>query len=160
MSTSSAQLGYIAGFLDGEGHITIRRCNATRSITPSYQPVVGFTNRDLRPLQLIHQLFGGKIYQKARKLPQHRPAFELTIFRRAETKALLEALLPHLIMKREQADLALRLLSLGKIRKEMVQARGKTWPLFRSLPSDVADREEIRQRMQIINGRGGQALAG
>lgn len=146
--------GSIAGFLDGEGHVTIRRCNLGRTPNPSYQVAVGFTNRNLLPLEVIQTHYGGKIYEKARASNKHRPAFELTIFRRAETKRILSELLPDLLIKRPAAEIGLALLRLGKLTKRVIEVRGKSWPRYEADATEVAAGEDLRAQLRIVNGRG------
>jgi len=32
--------------------------------------------------------------------------------------------------------------------------RGKTWPIFRAIPQEIANREEFKQQMTNLNRRG------
>lgn len=98
-------LAYIAGFLDGEGCISLSSNGTNRSVR------VTFVQCDIRPLEKIQSLLGG--------------AGQLTVFnsRRASKKKwkthrykvsgpgavyLLEELLPYLIVKKEQAEIVIK----------------------------------------------------
>ena len=52
---------YLAGIIDGEGHIGIYRRNSLVD-TPRYYPVIRVEMSDRLPLEMISNDFGGKIY--------------------------------------------------------------------------------------------------
>src|SRR6267142_1372314 len=93
---------YLAGFLDGEGYITIRRSNRYTLKTVSYRLVVGFTSTELSILQWIQSNYAGCINSKARKSEKHSVAWELTIHRLASLRAILSDVAPYLKIKRQQ----------------------------------------------------------
>jgi hypothetical protein len=141
-------IGYLAGFLDGEGYITIRRSNRYALKTVSYRLVIGFTSTELSVLEWIQQQFGGCINPKARKSERHSPAFELTIHNRESCELLLREVLPALRIKDKQADLALRFLGLGAMKKS------GTWPRFQALPGEKEKRENLKSELTVLNRRG------
>jgi hypothetical protein len=91
---------YLAGFVDGEGCISIIRYGAGRV----HYLRLSVTQLDRRPLDLLRQEYGGSVYRKVR--PGRRDIFEWVV---ADSTALsaLEDLLPHLIVKRDQAVLGI-----------------------------------------------------
>jgi hypothetical protein len=150
---------YIAGFLDGEGNISILQCN--RYIRQcSYQLHVGFTNRDLRPLQLIQAAYGGCLWQKRRYSSKHSQTYELRIGKRVDVGRLLTNLLPYLICKRDQAELGLAFLALGKVKVQMVGTRkihptkGGVYPIMKAVPGEQEKRAEIKSKLTVLNARG------
>ncbi len=91
-------LGYVAGFFDGEGciHLSTRKNN--------YTSVVSVSQRVRQPLDLIQETFGGVVTWNGH-------VYLLTAFTVDQQKVFLEALLPHLIVKKQQAKLMLEFLN-------------------------------------------------
>jgi hypothetical protein len=150
---------YVAGFLDGEGNITILQRNRYNG-GESYCLIVGFTNRDIHVLELIQNEYGGSIFQKRRYKPNHSPSYELRICTRKQTQRILADVLPFLICKKNQAELGLSFLRLGKVRKEVIGRRrfhptkGGTVPLVRVMPGEQEVRREIKANLSLLNKRG------
>jgi|SRR5215471_1605569 len=103
-----AELAYTAGIIDGEG---------TVALTPwkrSFLPFVQVTNTDRRVIEWLKERFGGTVYVHVRSVSTvHKPRFNLRWTGKRST-ALLTALLPYLVLKREQAELCLRYYSEGR----------------------------------------------
>lgn len=154
--TLDVDAAYIAGFLDGEGYISIARANRYAGRI-AYRLVVGFTNRDLAVLEWIQGFLGGTINAKSRSDPlKHALAFELKSTCHPKNKELLLRVQPFIKIKRRQVEVALAFLRLGRIQKSMV-ARGKAWPIFRADPVDVAKREACKGELSTLNQRGPRA---
>ena len=152
---NEAGWGYLAGFLDGEGYITIRRANRGTRKNPAYRLVVGFTSTYLPVLEWIQSAFSaGCINPKTRYGQKHSPAFELTIHQKDIQKVLLAGIYPFSLIKSAQIELGLAFLALGKVRKEVFEKRGKSWPLIRGNPRDFAVREDFKARLTVLNKRG------
>ena len=93
---------YIAGFFDGEGYIGIQRNtkNGTHVLVSS------FTQAHPGILRKIQKVFGGVI------TPRNAIHGAFALWMRAkESKVLLERMLPYLVVKYEEAVVALRFLS-------------------------------------------------
>ncbi len=98
---SSQEIGYIAGFLDGEGCITIHfRSNGLLYCE------ISIVQNDIRPLLYIQKLIGGGIIKKRiRKGKLYpNPLYNLRIRQRTLIKSLLITLLPYLIVKRDKSQ--------------------------------------------------------
>ena len=99
----SCKLGYLAGMLDGEGSITIDlyRKVYTRA---DYKLHVTITNKNIDCLKFIQNEFGGSLYSV-------RSNYGTTIYRLQwlgnAAKDMLRTVVDKLIVKREQAELAL-----------------------------------------------------
>lgn len=146
---ASTDKAYVAGILDGEGYITIRRSNRYLKNTVSYRLVVGFTNTDLSLLEWIQSLYGGCINQKSRaSLVRHSIAWELTIHKKEDLSRILQDVKPYIKVKAKQLDLALRFSVLGKIKKS------GTWPVFKALPEELSIRESFKAELTELNRRG------
>ena len=147
-------MGYIAGFFDGEGYLTIRRSNLGKARNPAYRLVLGFTNTDLTVLEWIRGLIGsGCINAKARKSMKHSLAWELTIHRKVELELVLREILPIVRIKKKQVEIALAFLSLGNCKMVHIP-RGKTWPLRIMAPGELEKRESYKAQMTEANRRG------
>ena len=92
---------YVAGLLDGEGTILIYR------VKDYYQLSVRITNTDLKVLESLKNLFGGDIGSKCEKVSKRtRPCWTWQIQGPKSAELLIE-LYPYMLVKREQARLAL-----------------------------------------------------
>lgn len=102
LELSPTDAAYIAGFLDGEGCISIyRRKN-------SYAAKVSFTNTYLPVIEHIGTLIGAGSYKSKSRASsvRHKVAYDMVV--NSDFAAnLLKQLLPYLIIKKEQARLAI-----------------------------------------------------
>jgi hypothetical protein len=111
MPSDPATLGYLAGFLDGEGTIGISSAFAKgRSRNPSHFPHVMIANADRAVMEWIRDTVGGSldVPRPSTHKPHWRPSYRWRLHgRNAET--FIDALLPYLRVKRPQAEVVLRL---------------------------------------------------
>ena len=100
--TITNDIAYIAGFVDGEGCIRIKRANQGGN---SYYVTFQITNSNQDILEFIAQLFGGQIgfQEKGRNKPIYQ--YRLTS---AEAVDALKLLHPFLKEKRVQAQMAIQ----------------------------------------------------
>jgi len=97
------QLAYIAGFFDGEGCISIE--NGARGMILRCITCQKF---DDRPLELMEDVFGGGCHtHKSSGVRKH-----VVIGRKAV--AMLERLMPLLLVKRRQAEIAVMMFEMSK----------------------------------------------
>lgn len=100
-----AHVAWCAGLIDGEGCIGAYPTSAGR-----FRAVVRVTMTDLEPLnELWVRLRVGTIHNKTVR-PPRRPAWCYCISDQGDAEAALRMLLPFLVVKRRQAELALQLL--------------------------------------------------
>lgn len=105
-----AVYSYLAGFFDGEGHIT-----AASTPTKKYPYIsVGATNTIREPIDLLQRLFGGTVACRDRKIPKKRggtckPTFHWAA-RGVDAHWALSRMLPWLLVKRRRAQLAIIIL--------------------------------------------------
>jgi hypothetical protein len=138
--SDKAVYGYLAGIIDGEGHITI-----TRSITEGrkvdgsdcvkYICTVGARNTDKRLMAWLKQHFGGEIYPNKSKNPKWKTSYNWQLFGNKNLELLLLAILPYLQIEREQANIAL----------EFLRLEGQRVP---------TKRQELCERIHRLNKRG------
>jgi len=125
---------WAAGFFDGEGSIGIRKDSKTRH----YYLHLTVAQVDVASLQVIQSLFGGRINQREKRTEKRRA---ISSWRLASQGArqVLEALLPFLIVKRRQAELAI----------DLCNDTANRWGVVTE--EEVAKRENIRQSISRLN---------
>lgn len=130
--SDKAKYGYLAGIIDGEGCITI---GAGRKATcTNYNSIIMITNTNKKLIDWLQQQFGGNYY----KIPAQgncKEAYRWRFLKQKEIEKLLLAVLPYLIIKRQQA---ITLLEFVRLSKENASQR----------------REELFQWMKLLNKRG------
>lgn len=144
-------LPYIAGFVDGEGHV---RCSVRKDTPVGWAFAVVIANNDLRALEAIQKEIGGRIYRRKRYSPRHRQGYVLSIAGRKKVRALLEVLLPYLIVKREAAERCLRAIATVEVLSKAAQ-QGESNP---NAKLSDAQRAAIARRY-IEGGISQEALA-
>ena len=104
---SPTALAWAAGFIDGEGCIQapVRLRERNRR---GYGLSLYVGQVDPRPLHRLADTFGGLVYPKSRQSGERRQMFMWRVTGLTAADAL-SALLPYLLVKREQAELALQL---------------------------------------------------
>lgn len=99
MSSPSPEItGYVAGYFDADGGVRLRR--RRRGQQENIEADARLVGPHLPVYQHIQSQFGGVIYQRA-------PFWELCWYRHDELLALLEAITPLLIERRQQAEIVL-----------------------------------------------------
>ena len=99
---TNADLAWFAGFFDGEG------CVGAYTRGRSYRASVRVVNTHLPTLEQYSRAFGGRITSLTRSQEHHRAAFVWSVTG-DDASAFLEAILPFLREKKEQAALWLSL---------------------------------------------------
>lgn len=105
---------YLAGILDGEGYvgITSRKMSGRRNYVGRVTIVLSDKGGGLNVLKCFKKYYGGKIYKK--KIYKYKESFTPThplwVYEASHLKArkILTDLLPHLIIKKLQAKLAIK----------------------------------------------------
>jgi hypothetical protein len=98
---SPTEAAYIAGFFDGEGTVSIYKRGS------SYATKIAITNTHLPVIQYIATVVGGGSYKlKKARSSRHKQGYTW-IVNADFARTLLEQLLPYLIVKQEQAKLAI-----------------------------------------------------
>ncbi len=131
---TEAQASYIAGFIDGEGSIMVigRKYGAAIRLTAS--------NTKLLVLEWLCEVTGvGQVINTRIQKDNHRAAHNWVVNAQA-AEAVIRQIEPYLILKREQALLAL------DVQNHMHQ---------KDIPVDKQWLLEAKARMQFLNRRGG-----
>lgn len=138
-----AAIAYAAGLLDGEGYVGINTAfDRKASKTLSYGVRVQITNTNAALMTWLLDHFGGHVAQDKNRRAGWKDAYRWTVNGR-NAGQLLSALLPYLVIKREQANVGISLCDL--------QVRlGRRQPS----PEDLAKKEEMKSKIHVLNRRG------
>ena len=149
-SWTEAELAYFAGIIDGEGCLSMscglrRRDSDPESValTASAQLYIGNTNYEL--IHWIANRFPGSVKIRAAQKSTHKPLWRW-LCSGVNLGVLLTAVLPYLVIKREQAKLILELRS--------TLGRSGTNQTERVSDDVKARRAQIKVRMLELNKRG------
>jgi len=92
------RLAYLAGFFDGEGSISVTSCSTSLKIV--------VTNTDRRAVNLFQKAFGGAIHTQDRSAINRKTCYQWYMHGK-KAGYVLNALLPHLVVKKRRAEIAL-----------------------------------------------------
>ena len=137
---TEAEWSYLAGIVDGEGSIYIR---SQRDRWLLGYPVLNISNTNPRLMEWIKSRFGGSLAAIKPSASTFRKRVLLHLsWTGKRMEPVLEGILPYLIIKRDQAELALAARKLvGKVGDNPVS-------------SDVrAKREVLEEVMHILNSQ-------
>src|SRR5688572_29766058 len=154
---SVQELAYMAGILDSEGSVMIKRSvyrMKSDCINPTYTPRVQIKMSDERPLLMFKRIFRGYLH-KAGKIYQGNNSFKsnkiLYIYGAEHQIAynILTQLLPYLITKKEQAKLALGIYTLKQSHQRYVKGIRYSIPY----PKEIFDKMyESYIQVKTLNG--------
>ena len=137
---------YLAGVTDSEGNIGIVRHKRKERLTPAYEPrlQVGNTSKEL--LDLFVATFKGKLTLEKRLTQGGKEFYHWSIYGVPMVKAL-EAMLPYLIIKREQAKLVIEL-------QKRIWRRSEREGDSKGVNQDeLKARERLYQQIRRLTGR-------
>lgn len=98
-----------AGIVDGEGWISVFKNRVVRKDgTSNYRLQVGVSNTDPRMCRKLQSLYGGSMSaeKNSKKYGRAKPYYSWHLHG-AQCKGFLDAVLPYLLVKRDQAEVAL-----------------------------------------------------
>jgi hypothetical protein len=107
LNLTDREIGYIAGVLDGEGHLTLKEPKNHRN-GRNIQPLLIIANTDMNLLLKCQKILkGGTIdtVHLANNAHNSKQCFQLRIMNIPHILAILEKILPELTVKKEQAKL-------------------------------------------------------
>lgn len=145
MPTSVAILAYAAGVFDGEGTVGIRLLHKKGQVEKKYHSVtVAITSTDTALTDWLQCHFGGRVNRNHKENADrnYKEAWKWALLSR-HAAAFLEAVRPYLILKAQQARIALAL------RDEMGEGRRVA-----ITPELFAKREALRLELKARNRRG------
>lgn len=112
---SVAQLAYLAGIVDGEGHISVTQVMLPRGGSPALIAKLEVGQMDQRLILWLRDTFGGwiserqKVYRHDRWKIFYRWSLSLK-----KRRNLAEAMLPYLVVKRDEMALTLEAVELRR----------------------------------------------
>lgn len=127
---------YLAGFLDGEGCISLTR-KAKKYIVPK----VVIANTNIEVLKWIQEKFGG-YFTIRKKLTERRRAVGYLEFQYRKALNLIKLIYPYLIVKKKQADIYF------EYQKTIMELKDGT---KNGLSHRTQEREELKNRMHNLN---------
>lgn len=161
-------LAYIAGLVDGEAYIGIKRTKAYKNLTgrinPSFQERIQVRMVDKEAIEFIADTLGGWYYREKPSSKNGRPLY---CYQASDKSAaeILQSLLPYLRVKRAQAEVVLKL----RANKELPRSEttslhkvtcknrwGQMQEVNRRMLSDetIAHRQSLYERCKELNATG------
>lgn len=139
---------YWAGIIDGEGYIGIVRQKSVENLTV----IVAVSITDRRIPDLLKEQFGGSVISVKRR-ESYRTIYAWKIYAK-KAEAFLREIYPYLIIKKNQATLALELRDSMKT-TDGVMSRGPYYNRDDNKDQRVrVYREDLSQKIRDLNQRG------
>jgi len=147
-------IAYLAGIFDGEGSVYINKTSSPHSLklwerkTPNYALNCGVTNSYRGVLEIFQKLFGGSIYdRKSHQVYDYR-------IDRIMAKEMLKNLLPYLVIKKEQARIAIEfqetLFATSKeVSEEKLEYRDSVYFKIKSLNGSCYHQQRLSDRTTV-----------
>jgi len=111
---TEAQLGWLAGIVDGEGTVGIHRSNGKRYKHPYLRPALQIVNTDLKIMEMARSILTSitgnshNLVVTNRKRPENNKiGYRIKIGTQHELLLVMPMLLPYLVGKAEQAELVI-----------------------------------------------------
>lgn len=140
---AEAELAYFAGLIDGEGSFVLHHRRGSHVFACQLQ--IG--NTDVRMLEWVRERFGGSITLERRNNSKHKPVWRWVSNANTLSDAIT-ALLPYLIVKKDQAEL---ILAYRRTLGAIVNSRRSTY----DTPAHVkTERFRIHSQLAMLNRRG------
>lgn len=155
--SENTTLAYLAGIVDGEGYIGIKKSPPRRdTVSPGYHERIQVRMVDEPAIALLAATLGGNYYREAPHAAQGRPLF---CYQASDAKAclVLLALYPYLRVKRPDAEavLEMRALKAAKRTRFIGNRRdrwgGETVPTYAIDDDNLAAREALYLRCKALH---------
>ena len=115
---SDVDKGYLAGFMDADGSITVKKAVDTRVKRTYYAPLISFYNTDAKLMSKIRDIVQfGKMYKGKRKDPKWKPKYTYNVGSINGVKQILSQITPFLCLKQRRAELVLELIAIKESSK-------------------------------------------
>ena len=138
---SETDKAYLAGFLDGEGHIGIARLR-TPNGRGRHTLTVTITNRHIDALRDLAVLWGARVAGVRQRREHWSHVADLRWSTNAALR-LLQEIEPYLRVKREQVKIALEFAATLRVKRSTSPITDAEWE----------NRERLRYAMQLLNSR-------
>jgi hypothetical protein len=151
-------LAYCGGFFDGEGTVTITTQNSkAKSGRRSHRVQINASQKEISPLILLKHLFGGNIKMKTRR--GLRCIYTWWVGGRDKQKRFLELILPYLIVKKAEAEIAkefLETVSGERVRNDKGMIAKTTDSLYEFREGLYRKSLNVRRLKSLMQDRTGQ----
>jgi len=147
---TEVELAWLAGIVDGEGTVGISRTNNKTQAHPYLRPHFQVVNTDMRIIDKTAQIIRDIVGKRVSVVVSNKGGkgckrgYRIKVSTQWELLLLLPTLMPHLVAKREQAELAIEFCKRRHIRTE----RGAYWYEFKN------EDEAAYSRSLELNRRG------
>ncbi len=148
---------YTAGLFDGEGCISIAKGRKGKKYSnPNsfyHKLYVCVANTSEKIILFLHKNYGGHLYTQKRRSPRHKIGYRWGLTQQ-QAEDFLKEMLPYLIIKKEQAELALLLRQTVDVNnrrngrglpQKTVNFREILWYKMRRLNSDVSQSQRLSE---------------
>jgi hypothetical protein len=140
-------VAYLAGLIDGEGYIGIKKSRRADAVSPIYHERIQVRMVHEGAIKLLASTLGGNYYFEKAHSASGRPLY---CWQASDAMAarILTVVLPHLIVKRESAQMVLAL----RTSKEDPRSRRRGSPAKRIMePAVLAERERLYLAAKALN---------
>lgn len=137
---------YAAGLVDGEGCITAKSTKSGTGI--GIRVLIGMSTKAQAVLNRMCSVYGGTLITQNPPNPKHSPITTWTVTG-AEAARFLDRIGPHLILKAEQAAIALKI-DMIRTSQERIGSRDH----FRWTPENLHRCQVLHRRLNELNARG------
>jgi hypothetical protein len=146
----------MAGFVDGEGYLTIMKQVRQDRPSPTYRPYIAISNTKRESLELFLNEYGGRIYLRPEKRTDRQGVKWSDAFDWycpiSSSQRLLGDIIPYLKLKHRQAELILEFISnRNEFARGRRKQRGGSSPLT---PESISYRESMRRAVRLLNEKG------
>src|SRR3990167_2270479 len=150
---SKTTAAYIAGFIDGEGTITIKRTHIKESRCYDVNLSVSNTNKDI--IQWLQDSYGGTFHISTYGNDKWKTIYRWTLYRSHNLIGFLQTIKPYLRIKKRHAEIVLEMnkfLGHGFV----TYKRNEKGQIIEHFVNDDIrkKREELYQEIKILNHRG------
>lgn len=145
---------YLAGIIDSDGHITIQKTRkniktGTSEWTATYYAArMGIAGTKDAPHRLAVETFGGSLTRHQPRNVGHRLVYYWALSGQ-KAAAALRLLLPHLLIKRAQAEAAVDLAEL--IQRQFAETKATQRPPYRITEAMNSEREQLWIAVTALN---------
>lgn len=141
---SEAEKGYLAGFIDGEGCVSVAKGKHSRCKDKTFHTAkITIGNTNMKMLEIFEKVGVGYIYYRKSKKPRQKDAIIWCMCSNA-VRAILPQIASYMVLKRPQARLVLEFLDLAK----NVNNNGNDRQAY------LKRADEIFQEMKVLNKKG------
>lgn len=149
---------WMAGFLDGEGCLTITRQIRKNRPSATYRSQISVTNTVRESLVDFQTTYGGSIYEitERRNDKNNRKWSDSYVWYCPldSAKLFLEEMLPHLRVKKQQAQILLVFLDTKNSFKRNKRTKGRHGGSACLTQEELNHRESLRNKIQSLNSKG------